>query len=81
MIHYKKPKKHQYRVEEVKGELAEMVKTLIQEKKGEKQILQEILDQIALNQIKSEKQLLSYCINNNCVEVLRRYNYILLKCL
>lgn len=80
MIHYKKPKKHQYKVEEVKGELAEMVKTLIQEKRTDKELLEEILNKIKNGEIKGHRNILEYCINNNCVEVLRKYSYILIKC-
>lgn len=80
-IHYKKPNKYQYKIEEVKGELVEYMKTLIKDKKSDKEILQEILDYINKYEIKDTGILLHYCLTNNYVNVLRKYSYILTKCL
>lgn len=77
LIHLDNPEKTQYSINEVQGELKKELKDILKRQVDEKPIYREIIRKIQENEIKNITTLVLYAINNNCLEEVKKMQYIL----
>lgn len=77
LIHLDNPEKSQYKVEEVQGELKEELKKIIAKNNDEETELADITTLILNKIIKSNRDLMQYCINKHITYTMKKYSYIL----
>lgn len=79
LIHLNNPNKTRYKIEEVQGELKNRLKKLIDKQKPEEERYKNIIDAIMQRKIKNVTQLICYGIGYNCIEEIKRAQFLLCK--
>lgn len=77
LIHLDNPEKTQYKVDEVQGELKEELKKQVAKNNDEENEITDISIMILNKVIKSNKDLMMYCINKHYTYTMKKYSYIL----
>lgn len=79
MIHFNNKEKTQYKIEEVQGELQKDLKKIIEKTKPEEERYKKIIEAIQNRKIKDITQLICFGIGQNCLEDIKRMQYLLSK--
>lgn len=77
LIHLDNQEKTQYNVEQVQGELKDELKKILAKNNDEETELADITTLILNKRIKSNKDMLLYCINRHYTYTMKKYSYIL----
>lgn len=79
LIHLNNQEKTQYNIEEVHGELKKELLKIIENRKEEEERIEPIIDAIEKGNINTINQLIRYAIKINKIQLIRKYQYILIK--
>lgn len=80
LIHYNKQDKTQYKIEEVKGELKEELKKIInRESETMEERLKELIERVNKGKILSIYALLNYAIENDMMEIVKKNQLLICK--
>lgn len=78
-LHYKMKDKYNYDIKDIYGNCEDLVNKyydILSDNDNDKRDLKSILAFIEDNKIDNIKDLLMYCIDNNCVNTLKKYQYL-----
>lgn len=79
LIHLNNPEKTQYKIEEVQGQLKKELEKIIENRKEEEERIEPIINAIEVGIINNINQLIRYAIKINKIQLVRKYQYILIK--
>lgn len=80
-IHLNNPEKTQYTIDEVKGELKGELAEILYKREPEENKLAVMLQMILTGQINSVSELMSYGIETSNQNLIRKYQYTLVRCI